>query len=106
MAKNQGRASRQKGKRGELEVVHILKEHGFDARRTQQFAGKAGTADVDGLPGFHVEVKRRERTDIKNWMEQSTNEALEDEIPIVVFRASNEPWRVVMDFEQFLDLLK
>tara|TARA_Y100000310_G_scaffold321537_1_gene379279 strand:+ start:434 stop:664 length:231 start_codon:yes stop_codon:yes gene_type:complete len=31
--------SRQKGKRGELEVVHLLKEYGFEARRGQQFKG-------------------------------------------------------------------
>ena len=39
MAKNSGSRSRNKGKRGELELAHVLQEHGFDARRGQQFAG-------------------------------------------------------------------
>ena len=31
--------SKAKGKRGELEVVHKFKEHGFDCNRTAQFKG-------------------------------------------------------------------
>lgn len=33
--------SRNKGKRGEREFAALLREHGFDARRGQQFAGGA-----------------------------------------------------------------
>ena len=49
--------SRTKGKRGELEVAHLLKKYGYDARRGQQFAGINGDADVVGLPGIHLEIK-------------------------------------------------
>jgi len=39
--------SKKKGKTGELELAHRLKDYGFDARRTQQFCGKGGeSADV------------------------------------------------------------
>lgn len=52
--------SRQKGKRGELEAVHFLREMGFeDAVRSAQVSGKF-SADVlcpHSLPGLHVEIK-------------------------------------------------
>ena len=45
--------SRDKGKRGELELVKLLKASGYEARRTAQYCGKSGeAADVVGLPGI------------------------------------------------------
>ena len=38
--------SKQKGKRGELEWVNILKGYGFHAERTQQFKGTPDSFDV------------------------------------------------------------
>ena len=32
--------SKNKGKRGELEVVHMIKEWGYAARRTAQYCGR------------------------------------------------------------------
>lgn len=100
--------SKQKGKVGEAEVVHILKEHGFeDARRTAQYCGMSGdAADVIGLPGFHLEVKRQERLSIWDWIEQAERDHKEGTIPIVVFRKSRKKWQVCLDFEQFLELIK
>lgn len=101
-----GKAARNKGKSGELEVAHLLWKHGFtDAHRTQQFSGKDGTADVIGLPGFHIEVKRQEVLRIEKWCEQATNDAAAGNVPIVVFRRSHQPWRVVLDFDQFLNFV-
>ena len=43
--------SRNKGKRGEREFAALLREHGFDARRGQQFAGGAiGSKGVQVSP--------------------------------------------------------
>lgn len=52
--------SRRKGKVGEREFAALLREHGFDARRGQQFAGGTDSPDVvsDALAWLHVEVKR------------------------------------------------
>ena len=52
--------SRQKGKVGEREFASLLRDHGFDARRGQQFAGGADSPDVvsNALAWLHVEVKR------------------------------------------------
>lgn len=99
--------SKQKGKRGELEVAKILREHGFDARRTAQFCGNTGdAADVVGLEGFHIEVKRAETTKIWDWIQQAERDHKADTVPLVVFRKNGECWKVVLDFEEFLNILE
>lgn len=99
--------SKQKGKRGELEVARILKDHGFDARRTAQFCGNTGeAADVIGLEGYHIEVKRCETTKIWEWIQQAERDHKAGTIPLVVFRKNGEKWKVTLDFEEFLEILK
>ena len=96
--------SREKGKRGELEAAHLLQEYGYDARRSQQFAGINGDADVVGLPGMHIEVKRVEKLNIENAMEQSARDARENEIPIVLHRKNRSEWLVTMSFTDWMEL--
>ena len=99
--------SKKKGKAGELEVAHILQKHGFDARRTAQFCGNTGdAADVIGLEGFHIEVKRCETTKIWDWIAQAERDHKAGTVPLVVFRKSREQWKVTLDFEEFLKILK
>ena len=101
-----GKAAKCKGKSGELEVVHILREAGFeDARRTQQFSGQDGTSDVLGIPGYHLEVKRQETYRIDAWLEQAEHDAAEEgTIPVLIFRKSNQPWRVILSLDDFINL--
>lgn len=96
--------SRSKGKRGELEAAHLLQEYGYDARRSQQFAGMNGDADVVGLPGMHIEVKRVEKLNLENAMEQSARDARENEIPIVLHRKNRCEWLVTMSFTDWMEL--
>lgn len=97
--------SKNKGKRGELEVAHILQDRGFDARRSQQYCGATeDAADVVGLPGYHIEVKRCENIRLMDWIRQAERDAGEN-VPLVVFRQSHEKWRVVLDFETFLEII-
>lgn len=96
--------SRSKGKRGELEAAHLLQEYGYDARRSQQFAGMNGDADVVGLPGMHIEVKRVEKLNLENAMEQSARDARENEIPIVLHRKNRSEWLVTMPFTDWMEL--
>ena len=99
--------SKQKGKRGELEVAAILRNAGFkDARRSQQFAGMNGDADVVGLPGVHLEVKRNERLNIYEAWEQSRSDSKGMEIPWVVHRKNNKPWLCTMGFEEAILLYR
>lgn len=98
--------SRNKGKRGELEFANLLKSNGIDARRGQQFCGLNGDADVVGLPGFHIEVKRVEKLNINNAMAQSVRDASYGEKPIVAHRTNGEQWKVTMLFEDWIELVK
>lgn len=97
-----GKASREKGKRGELEVAHIMQAYGYDARRGQQFSGLQGDADVVGVPGLHLEIKRVKTLRLDDAMEQSIRDAREGEIPVVVHRKDKQPWRVTLSLENFM----
>lgn len=110
-----GRYAKNKGKRGEREIARLLKAHGFDnARRTSQYCGKTGDAsDVVGLPGYHVEVKYVEKLNIWKAVEQAANDAKEHwdrnheyVEPVVFYRKKGIDWRVSVDAEHFLDLVK
>ena len=71
-----GKASREKGKRGERQWALVCREHGYECRRTSQYCGQSGeAADVVGLPGVHIEVKRVERLNILDAMLQAVRDA-------------------------------
>ena len=97
--------SRTKGKRGELELSHELTGlFGTDCRRSQQFCGGAGDADVVGLPGLHVEVKRVERLVIDNAMKQAVEDAKGGNVPSVWHRRNRGDWMVTVrlsDLQEF-----
>ena len=99
-----GKMSRNKGKVGEREVANILKERGYDAHRGQQYCGANGDADVVGLPGVHIEVKRTENLSLYSALEQAENDAREGEIPVVIHRRNHKRWVAIMEMEHFLDL--
>lgn len=94
--------SKQKGKRGELEAAHFFQKYGFDARRSQQFAGMNGDADVVGVPFLHLEIKRTEKLNLDKAMEQSKRDAREGEIPTVVHRKDRQDWRITLTLEDFM----
>ena len=90
--------SKRKGAKGELEFAKLCSEHGFPARRTQQYCGNTGdAADIVGLPGIHVEVKRVEALNIDKAMEQATHDAeKKGDIPIVAHRKNGKKWLITM----------
>ncbi len=98
--------SRDKGKRGELELAHVLRDYGYDSRRGQQFSGINGDADVVGLPGIHIECKRVEKLNINKAMEQAVRDSRTHEKPTVFHRTNREKWKVTMLLEDWLDLFQ
>ena len=101
-----GKASREKGKRGERELASKLKEYGWDCRRGQQYAGANGDADVIGLPDIHIECKRVEKASIYDWIDQARRDAKFDELPAVFHRRNREPWQVTMTFDDWIYLYR
>lgn len=98
--------SRDKGKRGELELSNLLKKHGFDTRRGQQYCGANGDADVVGIPGIHIECKRVEKLNLEKAFEQACYDAKNGEVPTVWHRKNRMPWLVTLAAEDFIKLLK
>lgn len=97
-----GKMSREKGKRGEREIAAILKAHGYDARRGQQFCGANGDADVVGLDGIHIEVKRTEKLKLYEALEQAQSDARDGELPVVMHRKNNHEWVVIQPLEDWI----
>lgn len=98
--------SRDKGKRGEREIVKLLKAHGYeDAHRSQQFCGKGeSAADVEGVEGLHVEVKLGYKYGkIYDFLEQAERDA-GDNFPVVFCRMDGRKWLAVTDAERFIKL--
>ncbi len=102
-----GKQSQSKGKRGEVELVELLRREGFHTERgPSQSYGT--TPDVSGLPGVHVEVKRNERLNIWEAMSQSERDAdrFQDGFPSVFFRRNRGRWRVCMNLTDWLALYR
>lgn len=98
--------SKNKGKRGELEIVRKLKEYGYlNAQRSVQYCGVNGDADVIGLPGIHAEIKRVERLNIQDAMSQAIADCKED-MPTVMHRKNNCEWLVTMRLSDWIELYK
>lgn len=99
--------SKRKGKTGELEFSRFCREQGYDCRRTAQYCGNTGdAADVTGLPGIHVEVKRVERLNVSEAMGQAVRDARPGEIPVVAHRRDRHPWLVTMRLEDWFELYR
>lgn len=103
-----GKMSRDKGKRGELELSHRLQDLGFDgAHRAQQYCGSASSADILGLDGIHPECKRTEALRLYDAMEQATRDSAgTDDLPAVFHRKSKQDWVVIMRLEDWAALYR
>jgi hypothetical protein len=102
--KKQGKASREKGKRYELELMHYFRDgYGYDVRRGYVFQHES---DLVGLLGVHCEVKAVERLNIWTAYEQAVREAQKrsDGVPVVFHHKSRKGWLVTMGIEDWMDL--
>ena len=106
--------SRQKGARGERAFAALLREHGFDARRGQQFAGGTDSPDVVSrdLAWLHIETKHVEHLNLI----EACAQAERDSGPVapaglskpwvVAHRRNGTPWRITMSVETFFEFLR
>lgn len=97
---------RDKGKRGEREVVELARAAGFrDASRSWQTPQHDG--DLGGVPGYYIEVRRREAISVLAWANEVEAKAKERGTkPVVAFRRSSEPWRACVPLEDLFDLIR
>lgn len=99
-----GKASREKGKRGEREVANIFKSYGYDAARGVQYHGGPDSPDVTGLPDIHVEVKRVEALNLYDALKQSKDDSDIFEYPVVIHRRSRKEWVVIQPLKDWMEL--
>ena len=104
--------SKDKGRRGERELAKKLKEYGFDCRRGQQYSGIEGE-DVVGLDGIHIEVKRVERLNIYDAVDQAKRDSdFEDlpfdwpKLPAVFHRKNHCEWLVTMPLTAWIEIYR
>lgn len=101
-----GKASREKGKRGERELAAFLREFGYAARRNQQYSGANGDADVVGLDRIHIECKRVEKLNLQDAMDQSRHDRRPGEVPVVMHRRNNCDWLVTLELSDWLPMYR
>lgn len=99
-----GRASREKGAKGERELSNILRgRYGYGTKRGMVFLGQS---DIIGLPGIHIECKRVEKLNIHAAIDQAREEAVKkkDGMPVVFHRKNRTAWLVTMGLDDWMKL--
>lgn len=99
--------SRQKGALGEREFAKKLREYGYEAERGCQHSGGKDSPDVKtNMLNIHWEVKRVERLNLENAMEQCIRDAGDNEVPAVAHRKNRGKWLVTVPLEEFMEYYK
>jgi hypothetical protein len=87
---------RNKGKAGEREAAELVRElTGWDVRR--RVRQHAGDSDLQGVPGWAVEVKRHRTAhagEVARWWAQAVTQA-GALLPVLLYRAGRAEWRAV-----------
>lgn len=97
--------SQRKGACGERELLSILQGHGITASRNiQRYVGGRNNPDISaeclGIK-LHIEVKRRERIDLRSAVNQAVSDADDKAFPVVIHRSSRQPWLVTFRLDDF-----
>jgi Holliday junction resolvase len=101
-----GRASRDKGARGEREFAELLSNELGQVVKRKLGQARDGGDDIQ-VGRYRIEVKRREKLAIEVWCKQveaactvaqdiDQDGRLAEPVPVVVFRRNGEPWRAVV----------
>jgi Holliday junction resolvase len=95
--------SRTKGAVGEREAAALLtKLLGFKVERKIGASRDGGSdIEIDGKPGWSIEVKRREKLNIQKWWEQTEENAdKEERRPLLMWRKNRMQWATMWYHEE------
>lgn len=103
-----GRKSRDKGKRGELEIVKLLRDGlGIEVNRNYKQMAQAQHGDIEQLVGgFLIEVKNCASLDLKSWWGQAERAASAHEgrpQPCLAYKVPRRGWRFRVPLPQAWD---
>lgn len=100
-----GKGKRMKGQVGERELAAILSDElGIVIKRNLGQAREGG--DDITIGQFRIEAKRQEKIQIEAWWEQVKAATGPGEIPVLAFRRSRNPWKVVLDLGDFIRMMR
>ncbi len=107
-----GAMSRNKGQRGEREVIALLQNQvtlAYAAMRNEGYElgteprlqrntiqSDRGGYDIAGLKWMALEVKFQETLHVDAWWKQTVEQSGKGQEPVLVYRQSRQPWRVCM----------
>jgi Holliday junction resolvase len=88
-------SEKRKGNAAERAVVDYLKKHGYPQARRTQAGTRGDIGDIDGVPGFAIEVKNHARLDLAGWVAQMLAEidekGVENGVVIAKKRGTSNP---------------
>lgn len=100
-----GSKSQRKGADDKQKLTAVLCGYGYHVKRGGSMSF-GEVPDLTGLPGIHIEVKRRERLNVPEAMKQAQrdSERFKDGAPTVFHRRSRESWLVTMRLVDWMAL--
>jgi len=100
-----GKASRDKGKRGEREARDQVVKHWNSPGcvRSAQVSGLFSSDLMYGPPGLHLEVKRYAKIGCMRFMEQARQDSRDEDVPTVLMREDNGEWCVMVPMDRSVD---
>ncbi len=95
-----------KGKAGERELAAELRRlFGSECRRSQQYCGDLGDADlIGGIVDTSIEVKRVERLNLMSAIEKAVDNARRGEVAVVMHRRNLSEWIVSVRLADLIQL--
>lgn len=106
-----GRAMKAKGSTFEREVVRYLVDHGHPYAERHYGAGRPDdVGDIDGIPGWTLELKNVKAMHLAEWADEAECERVHgrQRFAAVIAKRRNRPTAdayVVLSLEQFAELL-
>lgn len=91
-----GKRSRTKGSRGELELLKLLGDELGQSLSRNLSQTREGGGDCLDVHGYVIEVKRCETLCLPAWWRQARRQAEGRGEPMLAFRQSRKPWRVLI----------
>ena len=90
-----GAHSRTKGATGEREIAALIRDlTGHDVKR--RVRQRDGDSDLEGVPGWSVEVKRAAKPQLSAWWLQTVEQARKGRAkPVLFYRIDRRQWRAV-----------
>ncbi|MCH9664677.1 MAG: hypothetical protein K0U41_02385 [Gammaproteobacteria bacterium] len=107
-----GLKSKNKGKRGEREIVNVLKpileevvakfqDEGYECGDMKLFRNQnqsfEGGYDIGGLDWLAIEVKFQEQLNVNGWWKQTKAQTGPGQEPVLFYRRSRMKWKVMTE---------